>query len=395
MIQSLARIVDETAIEPIRVWAWLRLPMIGLMVLRIYVGQVEHWLPTFYGTAIGTYAIAALVWLVIVLRGPVPLWAGWVSIAIDVLAVSALCVLSGGATAAMLPLFLLLPIAAAFQDRPALTAVLGIATAVGYLVVWIIYSKRDHTVGFPNIVYVQLLFLLWLAVATTALCYVLSRRAARVTALLEVRRKLISESMQADDRHTSELAEQLHDGPLQNVIAARLELSDARERFSDPALDTVDSILRETAAALRSAVTTLHPQVLAELGLTPAVRELIRQSERWFTIEADLEEVGRPPAQSLIYRAARELLVNAHKHAQATIVRVTLARVDDRLVLTVADNGVGFDPALLDRSVAEGHIGLGSLMVRLEAMGGSFDLRSAAGEGTRASAAIPFDLTGQ
>jgi two-component system NarL family sensor kinase len=363
--------------------------MVGLMVLRVSAGQIEHWLPLAYGTVIGLYAAAAVVWLVVVMRGPVPPWAGWVSIAIDVLAVLALSVLSGGATAAFLPLFFLLPIAAAFQERPALTAVLGIGTAIGYLVVWFIHSKRDDAVGLSNVVFVQFLFLFWLAVVTTALCYVLTRRAARVTALLNIRRRLVSESMQADDRHTSELAEQLHDGPLQNIIAARLELSDVLERISDPALDTVDAILRDTATGLRTAVTTLHPQVLAELGLTPAVRELIPQFERWFTIEAELEEVGRPASQSLLYRATRELLVNAHKHAQATRVRIALFEDDGRIILNVTDDGVGFDPAKLDRSVADGHIGLGSLIVRIEAVDGYFRLESAAGRGTHASVAVP------
>lgn len=365
--------------------------MIALMELRIHVGQIEHWLPVAYTTVIGVYAAAALAWLVIVHRGPVPVWAGWVSIAIDVVAVMALCVLSGGATAAFLPLFFLLPIAAAFQDRPALTAVLGISTAIAYLAVWVIYSVRDDTVGLSNVVYVQVLFLLWLAAATTALCYVLSRRAARVTALLDIRRRLLSESMQAEDRHTSLLAEHLHDGPLQNVIAARLELSDARERSPDPALDTVDSILRDTATGLRSTVATLHPQVLAELGLTAALRDLIQPSQRWFTIEAGLEEVGHPQSQSLLYRAARELLVNAHKHARATTVRVTLHRDRDHIVLTVCDDGDGFDPSAIDRSVADGHIGLGSLIMRVEAMGGSFELESTAGTGTRASVVLPAD----
>lgn len=365
--------------------------MIALMELRIHAGQVEHWLPVAYGSVIGAYAVAALVWLVVVHRGPVPVWAGWVSIAIDVVAVMALCVLSGGATAAFLPLFFLLPIAAAFQDRPALTAVLGTATAVGYLAVWLIYSVRDDTVVLSNVVYVQVLFLLWLAAATTALCYVLSRRAARVTALLDVRRRLLSESMQAEDRHTSSLAEHLHDGPLQNVIAARLELSEVRERSADPTLDAVDSILRDTAAELRSAVTTLHPQVLAELGLTAALRDLVKRCQRWFTIEADLEEVGQPRSQALLYRAARELLVNAHKHARATTVRVTLRRDRDHIVLSVCDDGAGFDPAVIDRSVADGHIGLGSLVMRVEAMGGSFDLASTPGAGTRASVTLPAD----
>jgi two-component system, NarL family, sensor kinase len=96
-----------------------------------------------------------------------------------VLAVVTLCLSSGGATAWLLPVFFLLPISVAFQDRPWLTAVLGGVTALAYLGVWIVYSKRDDTVGLPDIVYMHFAFLLWFAAATTGLCQVLSRREAR------------------------------------------------------------------------------------------------------------------------------------------------------------------------------------------------------------------------
>ena len=155
----------------------------------------------------------------------------------------------------------------------------GIVTAVGYLAVWIFYSKRDDRIGLPNIVYTHFGFLLWLAVATTALCFVLARRSVRVKALQEVRRQLVSEAMQADERRNREVAEHLHDGPLQTLLAARLELDEARERNPDPALDMVYEALQETATGLRSTVTELHPQVLAQLGLTPALREMVRQFE--------------------------------------------------------------------------------------------------------------------
>ena len=115
-------------------------------------------------------------------------------------------------------------------------------------------------------VYTHFGFLLWLAVAVTALCYVLARRSARVKALQEMRRQLVSEAMQSDERHNREVAEHLHDGPLQTLLAARLELDEARERNPDPALDMVYAALQETATGLRSTVTELHPQVLAQLG---------------------------------------------------------------------------------------------------------------------------------
>ena len=320
------RIVEYFAAGPVRVSAILRLPLIGLIAVLVWIWEVDHWLPGLYAVILGVYAVAAVLWLVAVLRGPVPRWADWAATAVDLLVIITLCLVSGGATAALLPVFFLLPISVAFQDRPVLTAVIGTVTAVGYLAVWIFYSERDDNVGLPNMVYTHFGFLLWLAVATTALCFVLARRSVRVKALQDVRRQLVSEAMQSDERHNREVAEHLHDGPLQTLLAARLELDEVRERSPDPALDMVHAALQETAKGLRSTVTELHPQVLAQLGLTSAVRDLLQQFETRtdLAVEAELDDVGKPESQSLLYRAARELLTNVSKHAQATTVKVGL-----------------------------------------------------------------------
>jgi two-component system NarL family sensor kinase len=149
--------------------------------------------------------------------------------------------------------------------------------------------------------------------------------------------------------------------------------------------------LQETATGLRSTVTQLHPQVLAQLGLTPALRELLKQFEArtQVAVDADLEEVGKPHSQQLLHRAARELLTNVGKHAGAKNVRVGLKRKGDRLKLTITDDGRGFDPAVVGQSVADGHIGLGSLSARFDAMGGAMDIDSKAGGGTRVTVTSP------
>ncbi|MGV0737416.1 sensor histidine kinase [Mycobacterium syngnathidarum] len=379
------RVVEFFTTQPVRVSALLRLPLIGLIVVLVSVWDVDHWLPALYAVILSGYAAVAVLWLVVVFRGPMPPWAEWASTAVDVLVLVALCAVSGGATAALLPVFFLLPISVAFQDRPWLTALLGASLAVGYLAVWILYSKRDDNVGLPDLVYMHVGFLAWLAVASAALSFVLARRSARVRMLMEVRRQLVSESTRADDLRNAELAEHLHDGPLQTLLAARLELDELRERLPDPALDRVRAALQETAAGLRSTVTALHPQVLAQLGLTPAVRELLRQYETRpdLTVRADLDDVGHPEGQALLYRAARELLSNINKHAGASTISVGLHRSGDRVVLTVADDGKGFDPSTAAQSVAQGHIGLASLQVRVEAMGGSMAISSEPGFGTQ------------
>ena len=75
MGRPLARLVDFVAAEPVRLSAFLRLPLIGLIVLLVSVWEVEHWLPLAYAAILGLYSVAALVWVVVVvLRGPVPPW---------------------------------------------------------------------------------------------------------------------------------------------------------------------------------------------------------------------------------------------------------------------------------------------------------------------------------
>lgn len=384
------RVVEFFTTQPVRVSAALRLPLIGLIVVLVSVWEVDHWLPVLYAVILSVYAAVAVLWLVVVFRGPMPPWAEWASTAVDVMVLVTLCAVSGGATAALLPVFFLLPISVAFQDRPWLTALLGACTALGYLAVWILYSKRDDNVGLPDIVYMHVGFLAWLAVASAALSFVLARRSARVRALMEVRRQLVSESTRADDLRNAELAEHLHDGPLQTLLAARLDLDEIRERIPDPELDRVHAALQETAVGLRSTVTALHPQVLAQLGLAPAVRELLRQYENRpeVTVRADLADVGHPEAQALLYRAARELLANVNKHAGATAITVSLRRSGERTVLTVADDGSGFDPSNVAQAVAAGHIGLASLQVRVEAMGGSMSISSEPGYGTQVTVAL-------
>jgi two-component system NarL family sensor kinase len=121
------------------------------------------------------------------------------------------------------------------------------------------------------------------------------------------------------------------------------------------------------------------------------VRELLRQFETRteIAVDADLDDVGKPESQQLLYRAARELLTNIGKHARATTVRVGLVRKGNRVILTVADDGIGFDPAIVGQYVADGHIGLGSLLARFDAMGGSMDIKSDRGRGTRVTATSP------
>ena len=121
------------------------------------------------------------------------------------------------------------------------------------------------------------------------------------------------------------------------------------------------------------------------------MRELLKQFESRtdLAVEAELDNVGKPASQALLYRAARELLTNIGKHAKATTVKVELTRRGDRIVLTIADDGTGFDPAIVAQYVADGHILLGSLLARFDAMGRAMDIDSRSGHGTQVTVTSP------
>lgn len=387
------RVLDFLTAEPMRTRSILRLVLIVLIALLVHLTHVAHWQRGVFVAVLVLYAVASVAWLIYLMRAPVRWWFRYASIFVDVAVVLVLCIASGPGTIALYPIFFLLPISVAFLDSPAITGALGLSAAFGYLLAWAVYAIRDQEIAdsIPALVYVQVGCLLWLTAAITALSYTLSRRQEWVLALLEVRRQLIAEAMRADERHSRELSERLHDGPLQNLLAARLDLDELRENPSPEGFDRLDAALRDTVDDLRNTVSTLHPQVLAQMGLSAAVRDLAsRYERRWGTpVGADIDDVGRPQAEALIHRAARELLTNAHKHSRATHITVTLRREAGATVLRVGDDGIGFDPEILARRVSEGHIGLASLVVAVESVGGSVDFQGSPGGGSVVTVTVP------
>ena len=159
-----------------------------------------------------------------------------------------------------------------------------------------------------------------------------------------------------------------------------------------PALGRADEAVAATVGQLREAVFDLHPYVLEEAGLTAALRSVAQQAARRgdLALELDLRYGDRHPREPLLFSAARELLSNVVEHADASHVAVRLFERDHALELAVEDDGRGFAPERLAEGVAEGHVGLASQRVRVEAAGGSMHIASAPGEGTGVAIRVPL-----
>jgi signal transduction histidine kinase len=211
------------------------------------------------------------------------------------------------------------------------------------------------------------------------------------------RRVLLQRAVDASDAERRRIAATLHDGPVQSLagMAFGLEAAAERARGSDGLAATLHDAARrarETMRELRTMLVELYPATLRRSGLGAAMSDLLGRAEA-----AGLEtscELGEglelsEEAEGALFRAAREAVQNAVKHAGAQHLEVRLERAGDAAVLTVVDDGRGFDPKAIRARDGDGHLGLRMLADSVDAAGGRFDLRSAPGAGTRVRVEVP------
>jgi signal transduction histidine kinase len=220
--------------------------------------------------------------------------------------------------------------------------------------------------------------------------FVARKRASRIETLADSRSKLIVQTLDAEDRERRRLADVIHDGPLQSVLSAGQDIDDLRSGDVQ-ALQRAARALEEAVAGLRGIVFELHPALLSRGGLVAALEAIARdQATRGHfqaTVHVDVDAIGL--RDRLVFSIARELLVNAARHADATRVRVEVLRQNERLCVVVEDDGKGIDSTARAVAVERGHIGLASLEERVDAVGGEVRIETGRAAGTRVSAALP------
>jgi signal transduction histidine kinase len=195
--------------------------------------------------------------------------------------------------------------------------------------------------------------------------------------------------VEAGDAARRRLERDLHDGAQSRLVALALLLRAARRRVGTDdelatMLDQAQEELRTSLAELRELARGIHPAVLTERGLEPALQSLAARAPVPVTVEADGDERLSGPVESAAYFVASEALANVAKYAQATQATVTVERSNGHVVVEVTDDGVGGADA------AQGS-GLRGLEDRLAALDGTLSLESPAGRGTRLRAQIPCE----
>jgi two-component system, NarL family, sensor kinase len=378
----------EAAAEAERIVAWLRLPAIGLIAL----GQgVESPNPdtgfTIVLALFTAWSLATLVWVHVRTVSPRLALA---ATGVDLVAFTALALLSGGAFSHVRLAFFVVPVTVAFRFRPAVTLLAAIVTTAAYVSQAFAHSAASQP-GARRFIVTEAGFLAWVGLACFILSLMLARRTELVARLATSRARLLAQALSAEQRERRALAESLHDHALQNLLSARHELEDVAESVPEPALRRADEALTQTVDQLRDAVFELHPYVLEQAGLEAALRSVAQRaaSQGHLALRLDLAANGASANDQLLFSAARELLTNVVRHAEAATVTLRLAHLDDELQFVVEDDGRGFPPEQLPDRLAQGHVGLASQRVRVEAAGGTMTIASIPGEGTRVEIRVP------
>ncbi len=197
----------------------------------------------------------------------------------------------------------------------------------------------------------------------------------------------------AQEAERQRLSRQMHDGPaqalsnfiLQTEIAMRLmdiDPAQAREELGD-----LKTSAMSTFQKVRNFIFELRPMMLDDLGLTPTLKKYADAFKEQTGLDVSVTVTGverrlEPYLEVMIFRAVQELLGNAARHSQASLIKVQVDLGNDLIRVSVDDNGKGLDPETLKES---SNLGLKLIRERAEMLGGGFEIDSVSGSGTRIS----------
>ncbi len=211
--------------------------------------------------------------------------------------------------------------------------------------------------------------------------------------------RLLTETVTVQERERQRIALDLHDGLNQLLVGALLELKSGREHIrrhdlpaADSALQQVGDILHQVESEMREIIHDLRPPVLDALGLMPTLHRYAERFEAQSGVACEVSAHGEPcrlaaDAEISLFRIMQEALQNVSAHAAARRAAVQVSFGPQALLLTVRDDGRGFDLAAVE---SNGHFGLLGMRERAESLGGKLQLQTAPGHGTEVQVWIPL-----
>ena len=242
---------------------------------------------------------------------------------------------------------------------------------------------------------ISLSALVALQLAQVPVVWHLARRLRREQA---EREQLLRQAIEASANERRRIAADLHDGVVQDLSGVSFILSavgravDLPPRLQ-PQMNEAAEHIRASVQGMRSLLVDLYPPNLTDEGLESALGSLVaRLSGQGLAASLRMDLSAKPlddEVTALLYRSAQEAIRNVTKHARATSVTVSVRLEHSRAVLTVEDDGVGFDPSDLLEPRSDGHVGMRVLADLITECGGDVHVESDRGRGTRVIIEVP------
>jgi two-component system, NarL family, sensor kinase len=241
---------------------------------------------------------------------------------------------------------------------------------------------------------ISLVAVIALQLAQIPIVWQLARRLSHQQA---ERESLLRKALEATDIERRRIAGDIHDGVVQDLSGVSFSLS-AAARSSTLAPEVARPIseaaerVRIAVQGLRSLLVDIYPRNLSDDGLEVALGDLVaRLSGHGLKAELSVDLPAEPDEEltTVVYRSAQEAVRNVTKHARASSVSLDVRALDDCIVLTVEDDGVGFDPTTIGARREKGHVGMHVLADVVNRYGGTVNVESAPGKGTRVIVEVP------
>ena len=195
------------------------------------------------------------------------------------------------------------------------------------------------------------------------------------------------------------IAQELHDEAGQALTGINFILETVEKELSSGTAGVKDHILdikkqiNRTYHEMRRISYRLHPAILSDLGLEPALDAYLSDISKHSELTVDFKMIGfedrvTPEIESILYRISQEALTNTVKHANAGTFKLSIIKSYPQIIFVAEDDGIGFDAG--DFNGHQQALGLLSMRERAAMLGGTFNLRTSSGKGTRIRIEIPL-----
>jgi signal transduction histidine kinase len=231
--------------------------------------------------------------------------------------------------------------------------------------------------------------------------YNIARDVTQEKRMQENLRYYLQEITKAQEAERKRIARELHDDTAQVLGSLSRQLDNFIRKKHGLAPSEV-LFFKDLQAQLNHGVQGVHrfiqdlrPSLLDDLGLTPALRSLVKDLQEYDGIVTSLIVLGgerrfSSEVESLLFRIVQEALNNIRKHAQASEVQVAMEFAEDKVKLTISDNGRGFElSGRVDDLPRSGKLGLAGMQERARLLGGTLEVKSIPGKGTTLIIEVP------